>query len=146
MDIVNQVADELEKRGQERISEHIYGLRHELIGKPCLYSCDGDLKPAIPYGAYRLSEDAEIHVAEYKQGKPLLVIAYFDPHSSFEGSNVHVKALSAVSPDDLIPVDPSSRRGQEISHTILSWLVDNRDGTFRAEERRRKRLEQEVTA
>src|SRR3989338_6626805 len=112
MDIVKQVADELEKREQEEISDHLYGLRHELIGKPCLYFSDGELKPAIPYGAYRLSKDAEIHVADYKQGKPLLAIAYFDPLSFCDGSQGHVKALSAVSPDDLIPVDPTSRKGQ----------------------------------
>ena len=56
MDIVKQVADELEKREQEEISDHLYGLRHELIGKPCLYFSDGELKPAIPYGLVTTSE------------------------------------------------------------------------------------------
>lgn len=116
---------------QEKLSDHIYGHRHELIGKPCLFLQDGDLKPAIPYGAYRLNKDAENNVEDYKKGKSLLTIAYFDPKSLFEGENVHVKAMSGVSPDDLIPVDPSSKKAQEISHVVLGWLISHRDGVGR---------------
>ena len=33
------------------LGEGIYGLRHELIGKPCLFVSDHMQYPAIPYGA-----------------------------------------------------------------------------------------------
>ncbi|MAH49484.1 hypothetical protein CMI37_26915 [Candidatus Pacearchaeota archaeon] len=136
MNVVKQTADEVERRGQERLSNDLYGLRHELIGKPCLHRVDGDLKPAIPYGAYRLTQEEEIHVADYKRGKPLLAVTFYDPRSTLEGKDVHVKVVAGVRPDELIPIDPNSKRGQQIYHTLLTWLVNNRDGTFAAAQRR----------
>lgn len=118
----------IERRGAERLAEHVYGLNHELIGKPCLY----DGKPAIPYGAYILGEEVKDHAEPGLK----LAIVYFDEISSLEGVGVHVNAMSGVTPDQLIPIDPSSKKAKEVYHTILSWLVDNRSGTFRDLERK----------
>lgn len=105
---------------REFLDKGVYGLRHELIGKPCLFVTDGIQYSAIPYGAYILGE-------EYT---PLLTILYYAENEPVEGIEVKVKAQSAISPEDLIPLDPSSKKGQQIYHQILSWLSSNRAGTF----------------
>ncbi len=102
------------------LDEGIYGLRHELIGKPCLFVEDRIQYPAIPYGAY-LSEGSET---------PLLAILYYAENEPVEGIEVKVKAHSAILPENLIPLDPFSKKGQQIYHKILSWLSSNRAGTF----------------
>ncbi|MBW2995153.1 hypothetical protein KY312_02280 [Candidatus Woesearchaeota archaeon] len=126
MGIEDQIIDEIQKRGREKLSDHIYGLRHELIGKACLYrgSLHGELKPAIPYGAYILDGDGYHNDLRF-------AIAYYDPESSFEGEDMHVKVLAGVQKERLIPLDPSSRNAQEVYHTILSWLIDNRPGKYK---------------
>ena len=104
VDLVGEVLKELSIRGRDILNnEHCYGLAHPLIGKPCLYedSINHKSRFALPYGA-----SAE-QVSADEMGTPLLAIAYYAPDSIFEGRKVHVKALSAVKPAELIPVDPN---------------------------------------
>ena len=100
------------------LGEGIYGLRHELIGKPCLFVSNNIQYPAIPYGAC------------IPEKGPLLTILYYAENEPVEGIEVKVKAQSRISPEDLIPLDPSSKKGQQIYHKILNWLSSNRAGTF----------------
>jgi hypothetical protein len=120
---------------KDRISTHIYGEAHPLIGAPCLF----EGKPAIPYGSFT-RRDGEISKSD---DGVRLTILYYDPQSSFEGSSVFVKALSGVLPDDkrLIVLDPKDFRYQIVQHQILSWLADNRCGTFQCVQRNDKRNE-----
>ncbi len=144
IDLVGAILEELEIKKRGVLNEkHCYGLAHPLIGKPCLYkdSIEEKLRYAIPYGAYVLDKSALEHVAADRVRTPLLAIAYYAHGSPYEGKTVDVKALVGIKPSELIPIDTNSRLALLISHTILSWLVDNRDHTFSAEERRRKQSE-----
>jgi|SRR3989344_4680157 len=100
---------------EERLSDHPYGASHPLIGQPCLYK--GKL-PAIPYGAYRVSEGNGLG-----KGETLLAIAYVPRGDLDKNRTIEVRALSAVHPDELNKVKISSKLAQIIHHTILSWFV-----------------------
>lgn len=116
---------------KERLSKHIYGENHPLIGMPCLYRG----RPAIPYGCHSPAADC------HGDGGPLLTILFFDPESSFEGGDVHVKAMSGIKPDnpDFVVLHPEDQRYKRTYHTILSWLADNRCSTYECQQRHAKK-------
>ena len=135
MDLEDEISKAIDEEKTGRLGDGVYGLRHELIGKPCLYNNGGTLHPAIPYGSYRLAEGEEFHVHGLKKRGQLLSILWYVENEPAEGINVKVKAMSGVLPDNLITLDTSSRKGQEVYHTILSWLASNRAGTFKHQEK-----------
>jgi len=108
----------------------IYGEDHPLIGVACLF----DGKPAIPYGSYTRKDEEIAHGDDGVR----LVVAYFDPERSFEGTDVSVKAISDIKPDSprITALPSRDSRCREIYHRIMTWLVENRCGTFQCREGR----------
>lgn len=129
MDLKEEVSRIIDEKNTKRLSEDLYGLSHELIGKPCLFQDGSVTYEAIPYGSYKLKEGNEIHVQGLEKRGQLISILYYAENEPVEGVDVKVKAMSAVKPSSLFPLDPSSIKAQKIYHTILSWLANNRAGT-----------------
>jgi len=98
-----------------RYRDHLYGGRHRLVGRLCMYRgmfC-------VPYGSYVLNSPENGYDNDQR-----FVIVYFGPMGMYSNSAPQSQALSAVTEGELVPVDPGSDSFGEGHHLILSSLVD----------------------
>jgi hypothetical protein len=91
-----------------KLSTHIYGDDHDLIGMPCLFQG----MPAIPYGSYTVKSIPN-------QPEQLLVV-----HLADNQIGGKIRAISGIRSEDLIPVDRHTVKGRKIYHVILADLAD----------------------
>ena len=95
-----------------RLSTHIYGGDHPLVGVPCLllYQRLRDnkavLASAVPYGAYKVNGRIK-----------LVIIHYSEPDKQSY-------SMSGVDPNDLIPVAHESIRARHIFHKVFAGMAD----------------------